>query len=158
GLTLANLLGGHGVRAVLVERNTDTVQEPRAVSIDDESLRTIQAMGLLDEVMPSIVPGYGSDYLSPKGRCFLSVLPTGQPYGHPRRNGFRQPLLEKQLRRGLDRFPHVRAFFGWSLETVTQDGAGVTAVVTRASERRTFRSAYLVGCDGASSTVRKSLG
>ena len=42
GLTTANLLAQDGVAVLLVERNASTVQEPRAVSIDDESLRTMQ--------------------------------------------------------------------------------------------------------------------
>ncbi|WP_375393365.1 FAD-dependent monooxygenase, partial [uncultured Sphingomonas sp.] len=86
GLTLANLLGAAGVATLLVEANDATVGEPRAVSIDDETLRTVQAMGLLDTVAPSIVAGYGSDYRSPRGRVFLTVKPAAQPYGHPRRN------------------------------------------------------------------------
>ena len=45
GLTTANLLAQYGVEVLLIERNTSTVQEPRAVSIDDESLRTMQAVG-----------------------------------------------------------------------------------------------------------------
>jgi len=51
GLTLANLLGVYGVECLVLERNAATVHEPRAVSIDDESLRTMQASGIVDEVM-----------------------------------------------------------------------------------------------------------
>ena len=36
GLTTANLLARYGVDVLLIERNETTVQEPRAVSIDDE--------------------------------------------------------------------------------------------------------------------------
>ena len=46
GLTLANLLGQYGVTALVLERNADTVKAPRAVSIDDEALRIMQAAGL----------------------------------------------------------------------------------------------------------------
>jgi 3-(3-hydroxy-phenyl)propionate hydroxylase len=46
GLTNANLLARYGVSALLVERNELTVQEPRTVSIDDEALRTMQAIGV----------------------------------------------------------------------------------------------------------------
>ncbi len=63
GLTLANLLGVYGIQTLLIERNTATVHEPRAVSIDDESLRTMQAAGLVDEVMSQTVAGYGSRLL-----------------------------------------------------------------------------------------------
>jgi 3-(3-hydroxy-phenyl)propionate hydroxylase len=161
GLTLANLLGLAGIDVVLIERNQTTVKEPRAVSIDDESLRTMQALGLIDEVMTEVVPGYGSHYFSPRGIRFAIVEPTGTPYGYPRRNAFRQVMLEGQLRRGLARFPNVTTLYGWRGDGFAQDGGGVTldisAVASGAPARR-IRCDYLVGCDGASSGVREALG
>ena len=158
GLTLANLLGLEGVSVLLVERNATTVQEPRAVSIDDESLRTMQAAGVIDRVLEQVVPGYGSRYLTPGGARFLTVLPTDKPYGYARRNAFRQPVLEQQLRDGLARFPHVRTRFGADLTGFVQDSDGVdlTLGIDGATERA--RARYLVGCDGASSPIRKALG
>ena len=50
GLTLAGLLGRYGVDVLVVERNPQTVQEPRAVSIDDESLRTMQSVGVVNDL------------------------------------------------------------------------------------------------------------
>ncbi len=158
GLTLANLLGSQGAAALLVERNASTVREPRAVSIDDESLRTMQAIGLSGVVLPTVVPGYGSDYLTPAGRCFLSVEPTGRPFGFPRRNAFRQPQLEAMLQTGMERFPTIRSEFGWTLEAFDQDGTGVTAHLSSKEGPRRVRCDYLVGCDGAGSTVRRQLG
>ena len=111
GLTLANILGQAGVRTLLIEARAETVQEPRAVSIDDESLRTIQGLELLDEVEGGLLQGYGSEYRGPDGRIFLTVAPQSKPYGHPRRNGFRQPLFEAQLREGLRRFDTVQVNF-----------------------------------------------
>ncbi|HEX3370930.1 MAG TPA: FAD-dependent oxidoreductase, partial [Candidatus Acidoferrales bacterium] len=64
GLATANLLARYGVDVLLIERNESTVQEPRAVSIDDEALRTMQAIGVVDEVVSRVVLGYGSDYFS----------------------------------------------------------------------------------------------
>jgi len=158
GLTLANLLGLEGVRALVIERNATTVQEPRAVSIDDESLRTMQAAGLVEMVLPAIVPGYGSDYLSQNGRCFVSVRPTEAPYGYPRRNAFRQPVLERRLREGLARFASVGALFGHALESFSQHDHGVSLRVRRPDGRPVeVRCDYLVGCDGADSTVRRGL-
>jgi len=45
-LTLANILGQAGVDTILLDSKPSTVTEPRAVSIDDEELRTRQAIGL----------------------------------------------------------------------------------------------------------------
>lgn len=159
GLTLANLLGRYGVETLLIERNAATVQEPRAVSIDDESLRTLQAAGLADEVLQGVVPGYGSRYLSPAGRCFARVEPTGTPYGFPRRNAFRQPVLEATLHRGLDRFEAVHTRYGWRLVRFGQSADGVTLQLEGpGGALRQVACDYLVGCDGASSTVREQLG
>ena len=52
GLMLANFLGLYGVKTLLLERSPSIVDEPRAVSIDDESLRSVQAIGLLNQVLP----------------------------------------------------------------------------------------------------------
>jgi len=70
------------------------VQEPRAVSIDDESLRTMQTVGIINELLPTMVLGYGSEYYSPGGRRFLKVKPKTLEYGYPRRNAFRQRPAE----------------------------------------------------------------
>ncbi len=124
GLTLANLLGTMGVRCLVVECNLTTVQQPRAVSIDDESLRTMQAAGVVDEVLNFVVAGYGSHYYSPSRIRFAKVEPIGQPYGYPRRNAFRQPILEGQLKDALARFDGVDALYGWRLDRYDQDADG----------------------------------
>jgi 3-(3-hydroxy-phenyl)propionate hydroxylase len=160
GLVLANLLGKAGVRTLLVELNGSTVAEPRAVSIDDESLRVVQAMGLLDSVRQDVVLGYGSEYRCPAGHTFLAVHPTAEPYGHPRRNAFQQPVFEARLRHGLDRYPHVETRFGCRLHSFEQDAGGVTIRLhpTDGSQPSTIRADYLLGCDGARSAVRQQLG
>jgi len=159
GLTLANLLGREGIRALLIERHPSTGREPRAVSLDDESLRTMQTLGLVTKVLKRVVPGYGSHYYSPGGRCFVRVEPTDTPYGYPRRNAFRQPILERQLREGLERFSHIETRFGSTLETLTQNASGVVIGITGPEGLHTrIVCDYLVGCDGASSTVRNLLG
>lgn len=158
GLTLANLLGVHGVPVLLLERNATTVTEPRAVSIDDEALRTMQAAGLAGAVLSQVVPGYGSLYYTPRGRCFLQVKPTAMPSGYPKRNAFRQPILERQLREGLARFPHVTAAFRHTLLGFRQEAGGVVASVQGPEGApREVACRYLVGCDGASSAVRRAL-
>ncbi len=158
GLTLVNLLGTLGVPTLLVERNRETVQEPRAVSIDDESLRTMQAAGVVDTVLSGVVPGYGSHYYTPSGKLFAKVEPTGRPYGFPRRNAFRQPVLEQQLRDALGRFPHVAQRFGWTLERYEQDADRVTLGLDGPDGPAQITCDYLIGCDGAGSTVRTQQG
>jgi 3-(3-hydroxy-phenyl)propionate hydroxylase len=160
GLTLANVLGQSGVDTLVIDRKESTVGEPRAVSIDDESLRTMQAIGLAGEVLKNVVTGYGVHYITePGGRCFAKVEPTASEYGYPRRNAFRQPLFEASLREGLMRFASVRMWFGHTLESFRQDGKGVAAIVVRADGSKVrIEADYMVGADGGRSPVRELLG
>ncbi len=158
GLTLACLLARYGIEVLVVERNPQTVQEPRAVSIDDESLRTMQAVGIINELVPQIVLGYGSEYFSPGRRRFLKVKPKTLEYGYPRRNAFRQPVLERLLREHLDRFSNASINFETELVEFSQSAEAVTARVRRAGEITELKCDYLAGCDGAHSFVRQKLG
>ena len=160
GLTLANLLGQANVDTLIVDRKPGTVTEPRAVSIDDESLRTMQAVGLDEAVLRDVVAGYGVHYFTrPGGHCFGKVEPTGKLYGFPKRNAFRQPLFESTLKTGLERFPSLAVRFEHELLEFTQDSHGVRALIRDASGQLLDVIAhYLVACDGGRSPVRKQLG
>jgi len=158
GLTLAGLLARYGIDVLIVERNPQTVQEPRAVSIDDESLRTMQSVGVINELVPNLVLGYGSEYFSPGGRRFLKVKPTTLEYGYPRRNAFRQPVLERILRHNLGRYSNATALFETEVVGFSQSENAVTVELRGADGVRSLRCDYLVGCDGSRSFVRQSLG
>ncbi|POP71201.1 bifunctional 3-(3-hydroxy-phenyl)propionate/3-hydroxycinnamic acid hydroxylase [Pseudomonas syringae] len=160
GLTLANLLGQADIKTCIIDRKPGTVTEPRAVSIDDESLRTMQAIGLGEEVLRDVVSGYGVHYFTrPGGRCFGKVEPTGKLYGYPKRNAFRQPIFERTLKAGLERFPSTKVLFGHELLEFHQDDKGVCARVRDAEgETLEISADYLIACDGGRSPVRKQLG
>jgi 3-(3-hydroxy-phenyl)propionate hydroxylase len=159
GLTVANFLGQAGLRVALVERHSTTVREPRAVSIDDESLRTLQAIGLAGDVIADCALDYGSHYFTPSGVRFARVEPKTREYGYPRRNAFRQPLLEATLRRGLDRFASVETLFGHVCEEVVDDGDSLRIRLSDPSGApMTIEARYLVGADGARSGIRRMIG
>ena len=119
----------------------------------------MQAAGVAETVLAGVVAGYGSHYYTRRRLRFARVEPTGQPYGYPRRNAFRQPVLEAQLRDALARFPGVETRFGWTLLDHAQDGRRVDLDLEGPDgARQRVTCDYLVGCDGASSRVREILG
>ena len=119
----------------------------------------MQAAGIADEVFAQTVAGYGSHYFTADGVCFAKVEPTGQPYGFPRRNAFRQPILERQLREKLARFDYVTAAFEHELQSFEQDANAVALLVRLPDGSEVgITCDYLIGCDGASSGVRKAIG
>jgi 3-(3-hydroxy-phenyl)propionate hydroxylase len=161
GLMLANLLAMQGVNALVIERSTNTVGEPRAVTIDDESLRTVQATGLIGEVLPHVVQGYGVHYYSWRGKEFARIEPNAMEHGFPKRNAFRQQVLVGQLRDGLQRFAGSAIWFGHELVKFRDEGDAGGAVhleLRHDGETRHISCNWLVACDGGRSGVREQLG
>lgn len=159
GLTLANLLGVHGVRTLVLERKSTTVDEPRAIAIDAEALRTIQSAGLYGAVAADILLGFHVDYVNGRGKPLFGFQLARTPYAHAQQNSFDQPMLERQLVAGLARFPHVTLRFGHELTEFTPSAGGV-AVRGVGPSGVAFQAAarFLVGCDGGRSRVRQGLG
>ncbi|MFE7278251.1 bifunctional 3-(3-hydroxy-phenyl)propionate/3-hydroxycinnamic acid hydroxylase [Streptomyces sp. NPDC057623] len=161
GLAAAHLLGSRGVRVLLVERNATTSNDAKAISLDDESLRTLQSAGVDEAVYPIIVPGTGTKYFGVGGRPLLHARGTGdQRFGHPFKNPFAQPDLERVLREGLRGLPTVEVRFGTRLTTLAQEGDRVRASLRTDSPDGTTEDvgvSYVLGCDGGRSTVRDLL-
>lgn len=158
GLVLANLLACQGIRVLLLERGASTVDEARAVTIDDESLRTIQATGLIGPVLANVVQGYGVHYYSWRNRLFARIEPTSTEYGYAKRNAFRQQVLLRDLLAGLARFPHVDLRFGHTLRTFEARPDGVRLFVDTPQGTCEFDCDWLVACDGGRSPIREQLG
>ncbi|MEU3556721.1 bifunctional 3-(3-hydroxy-phenyl)propionate/3-hydroxycinnamic acid hydroxylase MhpA [Streptomyces fragilis] len=155
GLTLANLLGQQGVNVLVVEREHELIDYPRAVGIDDEALRTMQTAGLVDQVLPHTIPDQ-KIYMVNGDRTILSeVNPTTREFGWPRRNGFVQPLVDRVLLGGLDRFPNATARFGAEVTDLAEDAGGVVATLAGGE---TLRARYVVAAEGGASPTRKRLG
>lgn len=155
GLMLANLLSAYNIPVVVIEKNATTVQAPRAVSIDDESLRALQIAGLADTLKARCAMDYGSVYLGPGRRPFARVSPTSAEYGHPRRSAFAQPELEALLADGLKRFARAEVRFEQEVVGLTQHDNHVTLEVKR-SDGSTYMhvSRYIAACDGGRSPLR----
>ena len=158
GLMLANLLGIQGIPTLLIERNTSTVGEPRAVTIDDESLRTVQSVGLIGEVIRRVVQGYGVHYYSWRNKEFARIEPQGTEHGYPKRNAFRQQILVGQLRDGMARFENSAIWFGHELTSFKDAGDVVHLDVREGDAVKHISCNWLVACDGGRSPVREQLG
>ena len=158
GVTAANLLGGYGVDTLILDRDTEVVDYPRAIGIDDETLRTLQGIGLADQILGSVIQNVPLKLIDAAGRCLADIRPTIRELGWHRRNIFMQPTAEAVLRGGLKRFPHVRVSLGTELLELVQDDDGVVLRLDGRDGRREVRADYVVAADGGRSTVRDRLG
>lgn len=165
GLTLANHLGTLGVRTLVIEQLPQLIDYPRGVGIDDEALRSFQAVGLVDTVRRHTVPNQIMRFVDKKGRILAAIGPTSEPFGWPRRSGFIQPLVDRELAEGLKRFAHVALQMQRSFAGVTEVDGGVRidvqpldAAGQPEGAMQAVTARFLVGCDGGRSPVRTALG
>ncbi|MFJ3473439.1 FAD-dependent oxidoreductase [Microbacterium maritypicum] len=159
GMTAALALAARGVAVAIVEQRTGTSNEPKAISLDDESLRLYQAAGIVDDVMSIIVPGTGTTYYDADDQVLFHAR-TGAPYrlGYPFKNPFAQPDLERVLFDAMVRHPSISMHFGWKLTAVDNGPDAVVIDIERNGEHRSLTGSFLLGADGGRSTVRRAAG
>src|SRR4051794_6132287 len=148
GAVLALRLAQLGVHALVIERADDVFPLPRAVAADDE------VQELLDLVAPGVVDGMLADqsvrFVDRHRRGIGTIDFPRATSGYSGLAFFSQPDLERRLRAGVPELRLGVAVDGW-----VQDGSGVTL---RLSDGSDVRASWLVGCDGASSFVRRTAG
>lgn len=155
GAVLAGLAAGHGLRVAVVERNADMFPLPRAVQCDHEVLRILQELGCADEVMAGIVVNDGMDLLSADRKVLQSFsVPPMAATGWPASVFFHQPTFESILRRCIGS-SGVDIRLGHSVTSLHDHGSGVDVGM---ADGTTIRAGFVVGCDGARSTVRTLMG
>lgn len=160
GQLLANLLGEHGVRTIAVDAAAQPYDLPRAAVIDDEVLRILQAAGLDTPVLADAQPQSRISFVTADGER-LDVLTTEiGALGHAPLVSINQPAMERTLLEGLARHPSVAVLRCERLEAIDRRADGVTAWLrpTDGGRRAPVTAHWLIGCDGARSTVRGHLG
>jgi 2-polyprenyl-6-methoxyphenol hydroxylase-like FAD-dependent oxidoreductase len=176
GLTLAVDLGKRGVRTMLIEQKDAPQFLPKMERCNARTLEIFRRMGIADQVraagLPAHVPMDVFVVLSLKRPPLLHLpYPSVEKAREQIRacNDGSLPLepyqlisqytLEPLLKSIAESLPSVSVRFGCRLETFAQDEDGVTAQF-RNSDRTegVIRAAYMVGCDGGASAVRKTLG
>ncbi|WP_162237474.1 bifunctional 3-(3-hydroxy-phenyl)propionate/3-hydroxycinnamic acid hydroxylase MhpA [Sphingobium sp. Leaf26] len=156
GAVLAALLGAQGRSVVVLERDQGPFPLPRAAHIDGETMRTFQALGIVEDVEPHVRPAPAYQFVSANADILIDV-----PAGEVGADGWfthymiYQPGIEKALRQRCAALPNVELRLGSRLSGLMDDGDGVTVTYNGpGGAEESLHAALLVGCDGASSLVR----
>ncbi len=163
--TTALLLARRGFRVSIHERSSAPLELPRAVGFDGESSRLFQSLGLGDEVEALLQPHREGDALwfTDSKHEKLFGVETAAHAGH---NGWRdlaffdQPELEAFLREEVAKVDAIDVFLGEEAVGLRDTGTHAELVLRGVDDdtRRTVTAPWLIGCDGASSFVRRTLG
>ncbi len=163
GAFLALLLAEEGLRVHVIDRGTEVMQIPRAVGLDAESVRAFQRIGHGEDVAALLQPPRPGERIcfadSRRRPLFGIEIPERGPLGWRDMSMFDQPELEALIRELVAKRPGVEVTLG---ATVREVGSGDDAATVRGAlasgEPFEVRAPFVVGCDGASSTVRDRMG
>ncbi|MQY09669.1 FAD-dependent monooxygenase [Actinomadura macrotermitis] len=171
GLATALELAHHGVASLVVEpREEVSWLRPRAKTTSARTMELFRRWGLAARVRErAALPVSWSDEAvfttGLLGReitrfrgCFGLDL-TGDDRAAEAGQQIGQPAVEQVLREAVAASPHAELRTGWSLTGLAEDAGGVTATLAGPGGAvREVRAGYLVGADGAWSTVRDAIG
>lgn len=159
GAAVAGLLGRRGLKVLVLERDADVFPLPRAAHVDHTGLRTWQELGVVDQLLPRMLPNRGLDFVTGAGDL-LARIPNGglSVSGLPFSRYFYQPELDRIVRDAVASLPTVDVRVGASVTAVEPTSAGVTVEALCGVRHDTFTASWLVACDGAASTIREGLG
>lgn len=170
GLALAGDLGWRGIACTLVEQSDGSIYQPRMDLVGVRTMEFCRRWGIVPAVEGSPYP---RDYA--QDNIYLTSL-AGYELGRERFPGIGQAPPPKESPQRRERCPQnmfdpiLRAFaasqnnvvlrYRTRLVSFTQNAELVTAVVENAetSAREEILARYIVGCDGARSLVRETLG
>jgi pentachlorophenol monooxygenase len=156
GLTAGIELRRRGITARVVDRLEEPPQYAKAVGIQPRTLEVWEDMGVAGTMLDASTPLEGQIvYVNGAEVARMTFeLPPDVPYGFV---GLPQYETERLLAEHLATLGTV-VERDVELRSFEQDGDGVSAVLAGPAREETVRCRYLVGCDGAHSTVRKQLG
>ena len=165
GCTAALLLADSGIPVTLLERHTQPHPLPRAVHLDDEVARTLDRIGVSEGFLDRSRPGSGLRLLD-AGHRVMAEFPRehqASEHGFPQANMFHQPDLEELMFARVKAHPLIDLRRG--AEVCGMDGAPgplttdpVRVHARIAGDLQTFTGRFVLGCDGANSTIRELAG
>ncbi|CAM3161370.1 FAD-dependent monooxygenase [Stackebrandtia soli] len=149
GLMLAGELALAGIDVAIVERRPDQdLVGARGGGLHSRTIEIFDQRGIVERFLDAGQIGQVAGFAMV--RFDISDFPTRHPYGL----GLWQNRIENILAGWVDEL-RVPIYRGCDVTGFTQDETGVDVEL---SDGRTMRAAYLVGCDGGRSVVRKTAG
>jgi 2-polyprenyl-6-methoxyphenol hydroxylase-like FAD-dependent oxidoreductase len=159
GFICALGLAQAGVRVTVIEAEPRIVDSPRAAVYHWSVVEGLERLGIRAEVESTGLTKQDYTYLVHNTReridFSLAVLNGRTPYPYNIHLG-QHRLAEIALRR-LERHSRATVRFNTRLMQLAQDDDGVTLQVMTPEGAREMRAGWVIGADGAGSTVRRQL-
>lgn len=171
GLALAGDLGWRGISCLLVEKGDGSVDNPKMDIVHPRAMEFCRRWGIIPWVENA---GYNRNY--PQDYIWVTALNGGYELGREPNPANAVELAPPQSPQKRERCPqnffdpvlarHARSYRHVTLRHETElvdfvereDGVTATILDPKTGERTTVEAQYLIGCDGAGSLIRETLG
>ncbi|KAI9931779.1 hypothetical protein ASPWEDRAFT_169379 [Aspergillus wentii DTO 134E9] len=159
GLLLGILLAKQGIQVELLEATSELDKQPRAAHYAPPAVYELERAGVLDDVkargfLPRDMSWRKIDTTFIAGLNFEDTPKEYRPY---RMVVLPLDRLGEVLYEHIQRQPTAQVKWSHKVVKIGQDGDTAWAEVETPSGLQTHEAHYIIGCDGASSTVRRQL-
>ncbi|KFZ01298.1 hypothetical protein V500_00813 [Pseudogymnoascus sp. VKM F-4518 (FW-2643)] len=163
GAILSALLSEFAVPVIVLEKQAAITEDPRGITLDEDGIRLLQAVGLYDKVYTEIGSPIGrANFITSKddlqSRPFMTInLDTTEGgTGHIGAISHRQPVLEKYLRLAATRTDYSQIRSSCTVTQIDEDDDWVYCQYSDASgNSQSIRAKFVVGADGKTGFTRK---
>jgi 2-polyprenyl-6-methoxyphenol hydroxylase-like FAD-dependent oxidoreductase len=153
GLVTPLMIAKEGIHVTVLEANHDVIQSPQAMAYGVAAVEVLKNAGIAQDCRDI---GLGEAdfirWITVDGQV-IAKIPRLQAKYNPVICG--QHLVAAIILRHLEPYPHAKVLFNHRISSLKDHGDSVTAVCDTPDGTKEFMGRYLVGADGARSTVRK---
>lgn len=171
GLSAATWLARYGVRCKIVDSRSGPLEWGTADGIQTRTTEIFESFGIEDQLLREGYHNLEVAFYNPAGQdCAIErtrcAAASFEGLSHLPRLILSQARVHDMLLGAMKRFNDQDVDYGYRVQSVEvdeekskdQDAYPVTIVTEKDGKEETFQAKFALGCDGAHSTVRKSLG
>lgn len=153
GLVMSLVLSNYGVENTVIERDASVYGLPRAIVMDAEIRHSLERLGLSEILEPLLEEMVAADFVDSANNKLMGIDLAGITlFDCPAVSKHFQPMLDQALRDAASSHGGKLLMGRRALEVAVS----ADAVRATLDDDSVVEADYLIGCDGASSTVRKS--
>ncbi len=160
GLVTALGLAKQGIPVTIIDQDSSVNDSPRANTYLPSTIKVLDELGVLDDAKATAVVGYEYQLrfamTGNVGRLNHHAIEGLTPYAYLL--FFGQHILAEILVKHLSKLPNVKIHWNTAFTAVEQHTDAVRVSVNTAAGPQILEGAWLIGADGARSSVRHALG